>query len=259
MPREKKGIVANGDYKANATLDTKAFVKTIARAYEDTARESKFTQKKSFSPSGVGYGSGTCPRYWFHAFEGAWFDNSNDAPSLANMDNGTRSHDRIQSALLSAGIAKELEREIRLEDPPIHGYVDLIAEWDDEEYVGEIKTTRMEVFAWRQQTMKPAGYHLIQLLLYMHVCKIPRGFVLYENKNDHSVLVIPVEMNARHEKIAEETLEWMRTVKKNQEEGTLPKRPFEQKSKECKSCPVREACWSGEEGVVDLPVLQVPK
>ena len=75
----------------------------FAKMYEEAVlsgkRPNEFTQKKTFSPSGVGYGNGNCPRYWFIAFNGAEFENETDAMGVVNMDNGTYVHDRIQKVM----------------------------------------------------------------------------------------------------------------------------------------------------------------
>jgi CRISPR/Cas system-associated exonuclease Cas4 (RecB family) len=152
-----------------------------------------------------------------------------------------------------------LERELINQDPPIHGFADLIIELDGEDIVGEIKTTKEVSFGFRKQTMTAPGYNLIQILLYMHYFNIPKGFLMYENKNDHSLLIIPVEMTERNKKLLEETIQWMRDVRSAFENDDLPTRPFEQDSKQCSECPVRKACWDAPDGNVTLPVLNIPK
>ena len=151
-------------------------------------RPNGFTQKKSFAPSGVGYGSGTCPRYWYFAFHGAEFVYNNTARQRANMDSGTAAGSRIAKLFEEAGILNSAEFKIVNEDPPIFGYGDLAVTWQGEQMVGEVKTTNDVSFQIRAASMQPPGYQLIQLLIYMYVLQKDKGFFCIENKNTHELL-----------------------------------------------------------------------
>lgn len=232
----------------------------LEEAYQSTRREPHDRAKKSFAPSGVGYGPGMCPRRWFYDFNGGVVrEDEVDAVSIANMAYGTEAHERIQGLFEKAGILIEAERTVELEDPPIFGFADLVIDWQGSEVVGEIKTTMQESFVSKHAKQKAAGYHLLQVLLYMHVLGLEKGFLLYENKNMQDMLIIPVTWNAQNKKLIDETLDWMRMVRKNWEDGNLPKRPFRSNSRICKQCPFTAHCWSDEQGVVDLPKLEVPE
>ena len=258
MPREKS-IASNGAYKSNTIFNVKEFNKVITKGYLESGKKSGKTKKTTFSPSTVGYGHGRCPRYWFGAFTGANFEYQDDPTSIANMENGTMSHERIQKALRLAGIVESTEKELKIADPPIRGFCDVIVNWEDEKLVGEIKTTSQESFALRRSSMQIPGYHMVQILLYMHGSEIDKGFLMYENKNTHRILVIPIEMNEKNREFLDYVLNWMRDVRKNWEDNLLPNRPFEEDSKECSGCPIKRGCWAGHEGVIELPSLNVPK
>ena len=73
--------------------------------------EPKHQVKKTFAPSTLVYNHGECPRYWYLAFSGVTFEDNSDAFGVANRTNGTKSHDRIQQALINSGIAKIFEKE----------------------------------------------------------------------------------------------------------------------------------------------------
>lgn len=224
-------------------------------------RDASDRQKKSFAPSGVGYGSGTCPRQWFYAFTGGVVrEDDTDTAGLANMAYGTDAHARLQAVFNESGILVEEERKVISEDPPIFGYADLVIDWQGEEVVGEIKTTRSESYVSKKAKNQPAGYHLLQVLIYMKVLGLNKGFLLYENKNDQNLLLLPVTWNVANTKLIDDTFEWMRKVYANWQAGTKPKRPFRsEKSPACKSCPFTQHCWNDEEdGTVALPVLEVP-
>ena len=235
------------------------FAKIIDDAYLVGRNLDRWQKKHTFSPSTVGYGHGMCPRYWFIAFNGADFEDNFDALAIANMENGKQAHERLQALLSTTSVLKEVEREILSNDPPIRGFADLILEWTGQEVIGEIKTVKDEIFSARQASMSPTTSHLIQLLLYMWVEKIKEGFVMYENKNNNELLIMPIVMNERYEKLIEKVIAWMREVYANYKSDILPERPFTKSSSTCKYCPVRKECWSGEVGDIQIAALDLPK
>lgn len=245
--------------KFRGNFDPNAFAEMLNDAYTANRNLDRWQKKSTFSPSTVGYGHGTCPRYWFIAFNGADFEDTFDALAIASMENGKQAHDRIQKLLMDNGIAKELEREILSDDPPIRGFADVIVNWNNEEVIGEIKTVKDEIFSMRQAAMAPTSSHLIQLLLYMWVEKIDEGFVLYENKNNNEVLVMPIMMTESNKALIEKIISWMREVHLNWKKEFLPERVFTKSSYACKNCPVRKECWSGEVGDIRIEKLEIPK
>lgn len=268
-------LVKNSEFALGATQLSRGFGAdefdaAISAAVKSNSRQSKFTKKKSFAPSGIGYGNGTCPRYWYYAFNGAEFVYDTPAQAIANMDAGTAAGERIAKMLDNAGLLVEAERVAQLQDPPIFGYIDAVVHWKGEEIIGEVKTTKQETWNYRAINGKAPGYQLIQLLIYMYIENKPRGFFLVENKNDHGILIFPVRMTDEYKALVENVLEWMRTVKKNADEGELPKRPFTKSSIPCKGCPVRDTCWEGwtrgkvngtdpNPGTIEIPALEIPK
>lgn len=251
-------IIQNLTFRKGGSLDTAALAEFIEKQYLKSNRPEEVKQKKTFSPSSIGGYNGLCPRYWYLAFKGANFVDDNDAVGIAVMSNGTFTHDRIQALFAKSGLNVELEVEIKIEDPPVRGFVDLMMEWGDDIIVGEIKSTRQEIFMIRQSTMKPSAQHLIQVLLYLKATKKTKGFLMYENKNTQEFLIIPVEYSERNKQILNDVLDWLRKVYKNYEEGELPTRPFTKKNKICKGCPLFDECWSGEPGTVTIEPMEVP-
>jgi len=87
--------------------------------------------------------------------------------------------------------------------------------------------------------------------------------------NTHEIFILPIKMTDERKKFVDDTLEWMRAVKLNADEGKLPTRPFIKSSVQCKGCPVRNTCWEGlarsnskndpNPGTVNLPPLEIPK
>lgn len=264
-----KLVVNNNFAGINKAFETDKFGALLEQAYLDGARESKHTQKTSFAPSGL-YGKGQCPRFWYYAFNGADFEEDQTALGQANMEYGTEAGKRIATLLERMGVLIEAEKPVEHEDPPIGGFVDAMVKWQGEEIVCEVKTTKQDQFNFRAAKMTVPGYQLIQLLIYMAVFQKKKGFFLTENKNTGEMLIVPVVMNDKNQKIVDGVFDWMRKVHKNALEGELPKRPYTQSSFQCKSCPVKKKCWEGfkrgsvngedpNPGTVDLPVLVVPR
>lgn len=246
---------------AHKRFDTARLLGLVNDAYLQGRREPNARAKKSFAPSGVGYGAGTCPRRWFYDFSGGIVrEEDTDAMGIANMAYGTQAHSRIQEAFEHTGVLVETEKKVISNDPPIFGFADLLINWQGEEVVGEIKTTTQESYVSKQAKNQPAGYHLLQVLLYMKVLGLNKGFLLYENKNTQQLMLLPVTWNVANTKLIDDTFEWMRQTYATWQAGTLPKRPFKSaRSVVCKTCPFTSHCWEDADGTVTLPVLEVPK
>lgn len=245
----------------SAAFDTSALGELLAEAYLKQRREDTFTTKETFSPSSLGYGNATCARYWKIAFDGADFVEKHDATGIAIMSNGTFGHTRLEKVFTDAGIVEEMEKEMRLQDPPIRGYIDLIVNYQGERMIGEIKTTRTEAFQWRQNTGKAKENNLLQLLIYMKAEGCKWGFLFYEDKNTQEFLIIPVEMNEENAAFLEGCLDWLREVRKAWEDGEVPNRPFRRNNKICNACPVQKTCWADDapEATITIEAMKVPK
>lgn len=247
-PADKKIIDTSG-------IDTEALIEKIKYGYI-AQRGPKHQQKKTFAPSTIAYGHGECARYWYLAFDGGVFEDNADAFAGANMTNGTLSHNRIQAAMADAGILKDAEFKIINNDPPIFGYGDVILDWEGEELLGEIKTMMNEGFEYRKINRKPKTGHLVQLLIYMKILQKRKAVLIYENKNNHELLVLPVEINDYYKKWVNDAFEWMRTVRKAWVDRTLPEKTYRSNSKICKSCPLSKVCADAGKGDVRIERLE---
>jgi CRISPR/Cas system-associated exonuclease Cas4 (RecB family) len=241
----------------NTKVDAKKLRLAIGKAYIDGRNKTEFRTKKTFSPSTVGYGYGTCARYWNLAFSGAEFKDTFNAQGMAAMNAGTQAHERIQGVMDRAGLVKELEREIKLSDPPIRGFADLILEVDGDEVVGEIKTIKAEGFDIRKDTSTGSDSHVVQLLIYMKALDLEEGFFLYENKNSHEIAVIPIVMSDDNKEYIDYIFDWMREVYTAWKDGKNIKRPFKENATTCNYCPIKNDCWSRPDGRTKIEQLKV--
>ena len=186
------------------------------------------------------------------------------------MNSGTASGERIAQLFDEAGLLNAAEVKVVHDDPPIFGFMDLAITWQGKQMIGEVKTTKTELFQTRAATMKPPGYQLIQLLIYMYLYEKDDGFFVIEDKNDHRLLIIPVKMTKKNKEYVEYVLDWMREVRAAYEADELPNRPFNKSSSECKYCPLKDDCWEGWErktakkagndpmpGTIDIEPLQI--
>jgi CRISPR/Cas system-associated exonuclease Cas4 (RecB family) len=241
----------------NTPYDLKNLSEILDASYSDSFTVDEEIQKKSFSPSTIGYLSGTCPRRWVLAFRGAQWFQEHTSHSVDNMEAGTDAHARIQANFQNSDLKVIIEKELLVEDPPVRGFVDVIIEdFNGYNLVIEIKTTRTEAWASRRAKNKGPAYQVLQLLLYMFFLEEEHGLLLYEDKNDHEKLLIPVEMTSKNKETIEKVVTWMREVYSVYEEGKLPKIPFRSNSKVCKSCPLQKYCFSQPEGDTEVEVLK---
>jgi len=218
----------------------------------------KYQQKKTFAPSSITYsdGNGVCARYWYIAFDGADFDDYSTPIGVANMSSGNFSHDRLQEAMGKAGFLVDAEFKLMHNDPPIFGYVDAMLTWEGEEIVGEIKTTNNDSFEYRKKVGRPKTDHVEQILIYMKLLGKQKGVIIYENKNNHELLIFPVEVNDTYRAWIDNSFNWMRTVRKSWQDRQLPIKNYRSNSKVCKTCPVKKACDNAGDGVVKIPALE---
>ena len=243
--------------KKASFLDTQELIDKIQYGYI-AKRETKFTTKKTFAPSTIAYSHGECPRYWYLAFEGAMFEDNADAYGGANMTNGTKSHERIQQAMADAGILKDAEFKVTYSDPPIFGFGDVILDWGGEDLLGEIKTMPSEGFEYRKAAGKPKTGHLIQLLIYMKILNKDKAVLIYENKNNHDLLILPVQVEPGSYAVqwVNQAFDWMRSVRKAWEDKKLPEKNYRSNSKICKTCPLRATCDEAGKGEIKLLSLE---
>lgn len=239
--------------------------------------KTKFSKKDNFSASGLTYGAGECPRYWTLAFDGQITYDNSDAMGVANRTQGTLGHGRIQEAIEASGLlAQDLEMDplprkynkqthpamefrVKIDDPPFDGYGDVMIDYKGERLVGEIKTIRNDEFEYRKINRRPKMAHLMQLLLYMKVWKMRKGVMIYENKNTHELLTLPVVVSEHYRAWAEEVFDWMKLVYKNWQEKQLPEIPYRSNSKICKVCPIQKACAEAGDGTIKIKPMRLLK
>ena len=242
-------------------FDTEKFLKEYYDTYESKAG---YTEKKTFSPSTLGYGHGNCARYWFIAFNGADFKDTATAKAKAKMENGTFAHTRIQERLSKMNTSYKVvahEIDTVLQDPPIHGYQDsLIHDIENDLMMPfEIKTKEDSKWVHASLTQEPDANHKIQLLTYMKIWGHKYGVFMYEDKNDQEIFMTDITMDEDNTKLIGYVFDWLRGVYDLYLAETLPNRAFTKSTWACKGCPVSDVCWKqmkNDEGQVQYPAME---
>jgi CRISPR/Cas system-associated exonuclease Cas4 (RecB family) len=244
-----------GEYGTPGIIKTSDLIKTIESGYIANVR-SGFKQKKSFSPSTLVYGFGACARYWAFAFKGADMQSGFTPWQVANMESGTYGHERIQKAIADSGIMLDKETKMTNDNPPMLGYRDVLVKWDDKELPIEIKTCNDASFEARKNSRKALPYHIEQLLMYMRIGGHDLGAILYENKNTHELLAIPVEMTDAYNRWLDSLFEWMGVVYDAYLDDEIPKKQYRSNSKVCASCPLRTVCDQTDQFGLNIKPLE---
>lgn len=236
-------------------FDSKALIQKIETGYLEETK-TKFQKKKTFAPSTLTWNHGECARYWYLAFDGGEFEDNSNAYGVANRNSGTLSHERIQKAMENSGILLKSEFDVINENPPIFGRGDVILNWNNEVLLGEIKTMPSEAFEYRKLHQNGKMGHIEQLLIYMKILEQDFAILIYENKNNHELMTVPIEMNDHNKKWVDYSFNWMTTVRKSWEDRQIPKKNYRANAKICKNCPLVKMCNEAEVGSVKIESLE---
>jgi hypothetical protein len=246
-----KKIINQEEVKSEQVkINTSEIVDAIHKGYE-VKKGPYFAKRTGFTPSGLTYGAGHCPRYWYLWFEGNEAENSNNWYSVANMDSGSDRHKRIEQAMQDGQILITKEAALKHENPTISAKTDAVISWKGEEILTEIKTVNEESF---YRIKKPRNYHLEQLLLYMKILKKSFSLLIYENKNNHEMFIFPVHLKQEYKDFINYFFDWMREVETAFKEQKLPENPYRNKynSKICKNCDFLKACQTKGVGEIKI-------
>lgn len=130
------------------------------------------------------------------------------------------------------------EEQVRIEDKKLDvtGYADVVIE--DE--VIEIKSQNSKAFWYYTKRKEPQEHHLMQLWLYMHELKKPKGRLVYVSKDDLAIQEYPLFYNIESE-IAKKTLERIAILNEAWKTGVPPK-PAEDGTWQAKYCDFHDKC-----------------
>jgi hypothetical protein len=205
-------------------------------------------QKKNLSPSG----DFMCARKTFYNFKYSGGSHLAVDPRDTTYE-GTRAlfvgnafHDYVQKQFAEAGCLLLNETTLIDEEHHIKARLDMVIEINKIPYLVELKSAKSYSIKLMKDDATPDIEHQKQTQLYFHLLevnkdepeikaalqgrKVTKGIILYESKNDHTILEFAVDKN---QEIINECLAYARYVWKRIQASKEPKVPFLPDSSEC--------------------------
>jgi CRISPR/Cas system-associated exonuclease Cas4 (RecB family) len=181
--------------------------------------------------------AGRCSRMIFFKFKNAP-KKGIDPRVLRMFDHGDYIHRLILNALFSVGIVRASEINIPSQEL-ISGRADAIISLDNEMYVLDIKSMNSLVFKGLE---KPKEENVNQLQLYLHYFNIPKGILLYVNKDTQDLREFFIEKN---QEIINSLLKELQDLKNKIDKDETPAALLDySKNWQCQYCPFKEICVS---------------
>lgn len=181
--------------------------------------------------------AGRCPRAIFFKFKNA--PREAIEPNILRMfDHGDHIHQLIMKPLYSVRDVHVVASEVNI--PPqelVSGRADAIMSDGRENYVLDIKSMNSMIF---RKLTEPKEENINQVQLYMHFFKIPKGILLYVNKDSQDLKEYIVEYDRMR---AESLLEQLTDLKGKIEKNIIPTRIGSWPADwQCRYCQFREIC-----------------
>lgn len=185
--------------------------------------------------------AGKCSRSVFFKFKNAPRKEM-EANILRLFDHGNHIHELIMNSLLSTKDIHVIASEVNI--PPqelISGRADAVISDGKELYVLDIKSINSTGFRYLSQAKEE---NINQIQLYLHYFKIPKGILLYVNKDNQQLKEFMVHYNQAQ---ARSLLEELANLKKQVDSNIIPSRiPNYPNNWQCQYCQFREICNIGE-------------
>ena len=187
--------------------------------------------------------AGKCSRAIFFKFKNV--PREKMTPQVLRMfDHGDYIQMQILSNLFSLGIVRASEIKI----PPqklISGRADAIITLNNDLYVVDFKSMNSLVF---KNLTEPKEENVNQIQLYLHYFKIPKGILLYIDKDRLELKEFLVEYNPA---IAKKLLKDLEDLKTKIDSNNVPDRiPEYPDHWQCQYCQFREICGIAGEGII---------
>ncbi|MDO8424625.1 MAG: PD-(D/E)XK nuclease family protein [bacterium] len=188
--------------------------------------------------------AGKCPRAVFFKFKNAPREEM-EAKVLRMFDHGDHIHQLIMKPLLSIRDIHVVASEVNI--PPqelVSGRADAIISDGKEMYVLDIKSMNSMIFG---KLASPKEENIDQVQLYMHFFKVPKGILLYVDKDKLELK----DYVFKYDKIrAKNLLDSLEILKKQIDKNVVPPRISNYPDDwQCRYCQFREICRmaNGEE------------
>jgi CRISPR/Cas system-associated exonuclease Cas4 (RecB family) len=193
--------------------------------------------------------AGRCQRTVFFKFKKAPREEI-EARVLRLFEHGDYIHRLILNTLFSLGLVRSSEINI----PPqqiISGRADAILTYENELYVLDIKSINSFIF---KTLVQPKEDNFDQIQLYLHFFQIPKGILLYVNKDTQELKeFIVVYDRSRSEALLKE----LQALKGKVENNVIPSRLSDYPdNKQCQFCQFREICGQALSGEMNWSELK---
>ena len=170
-----------------------------------------------------------------------------EANILRLFDHGDHMHQLIMKPLLSIRDVHVVCSEVDI--PPqelVRGRADAIISDGKKLYVLDIKSMNSMVF---KNLNEPKEENINQVQLYLHYFKIPKGIILYVDKDKLDLKEFVINYNKT---LAEKILSDLACLKKQIDSNIIPLRiPDYPDNWQCRYCQFREICDMGEASEMD--------
>ena len=181
--------------------------------------------------------AGKCPRSIFFKFKNAPREEM-QARVLRMFDHGDHIHQLIMKPLLSIREIHVVASEVNI--PPqalISGRADAIISDGKNLYVLDIKSMNSMIF---RNLTEPKEENIDQVQLYLHYFKIPRGMLLYVNKDNQDLKEFLIDYNKNR---ASQLIKNLSDLKDKIDSDIVPDRISEYPdSWQCTYCQFKEIC-----------------
>ena len=181
--------------------------------------------------------AGRCPRSIFFKFKNAP-QKGMEANILRIFDHGDYIHKLIMKSLISSREIHIVASEVNI--PPqeiISGRADAIVSDGKDLYVLDIKSINSMGFRYMKE---PKKENINQIQLYLHYFEIPKGILLYVNKDNQELKEFIVNYD---KELSKSLLNKLNDVKNNIDNNIVPPRINSYpENGECRYCPFKQIC-----------------
>lgn len=195
--------------------------------------------------------AGKCPRAIFFKFKNAPRKEI-EAKVLRMFDHGDHIHQLIMKSLISTRDVHVIASEVNI--PPqelISGRADAVISDGKEQYVLDIKSMNSMVF---KSLLQPKEENIDQIQLYLHFFKIPKGILLYVNKDTQELKEFIVKYDKKR---AQSLLNVLNKVKTKINSDIIPSRiPSYPDNWQCRYCQYKKICVIGGEKEINWNELK---
>jgi len=187
--------------------------------------------------------AGKCPRHIFFKCKGVP-EKELEPHILRLFDHGDHMHQLIMSALLSTRDIHVVASEVKI--PPqelVSGRADAVISDGSQLYVLDIKSMNSMVFKAMQE---PKPENIQQIQLYLYYFKIPKGILLYVNKDNLQLKEYIFDYNPSE---AKKLIDDMAFLKKQIDDDIMPKRLDAYPGDwQCRYCQYKSICDTAASG-----------